>query len=145
MGMAIRNTMSNPASSPPVIFFDGVCNLCNGFVQFTIKRDKKSHFKFASLQSETAKKMLPENFFADQKLSSVVLLEDGKFFSKSTAALHILRGLDGPLKLLYAFIIVPPVVRNLVYDVIARYRYRWFGKRESCMIPTPELKNRFLD
>ena len=137
--------MSNPEPSPPIIFFDGICNLCNAFVQFVIKRDKRSQFKFASLQSEAAKRMLPEKFFTDEKLSSVLLLEDGKTFSKSTAALRILRRLAGPWKLMYAFIILPPVIRNWVYDVIAKNRYRWFGKRESCMIPAPELKHRFLD
>jgi predicted DCC family thiol-disulfide oxidoreductase YuxK len=137
--------MSNPELPHPIIFFDGVCNLCNAFVQFVIKRDKRSQFKFASLQSEAAKGMLPENFFSDAKLSSVVLLEDGKVFSKSTAALRILRRLAGPWKLLYVFIILPPFICNLVYDIIAKNRYRWFGKKESCMVPTPELKHRFLE
>jgi predicted DCC family thiol-disulfide oxidoreductase YuxK len=137
--------MNNPEPSHPIIFFDGVCNLCNRFVQFIIKHDEKSQFKFASLQSEAARSMLPENFWADKKLSSVVLLEEGKTFSRSTAALHILRRLGGLWKMMYVFIILPPVICNLVYDVIAKNRYRWFGKRESCMIPVPELKDRFLE
>jgi predicted DCC family thiol-disulfide oxidoreductase YuxK len=104
-----------------IILFDGVCNLCNSSVTLVIKRDKKNIFKFAALQSEI-----------------------GKHYEKSTAALKIARHLSGGYPLLYGFMIVPNFIRNWVYDYIAKNRYKWYGKRESCMIPTPELKEKFL-
>lgn len=127
-----------------VIFFDGVCNLCNGAVQFVIAHDRKSYFKFAALQSEFAAKTLV-NF--DLKVShgdSFVLLENGKVYEQSTAALRVAKKLNGLWPLLYMFIVVPPFIRNAVYKFIARNRYKWFGKQESCWVPTPELKSRFL-
>ena len=126
------------------IFFDGVCNLCNGFVQFVIKNDPKGYFRFASLQSEEAQPYLEGcNYPADQ-LNSVVLFENGKCYAKSTAALRVFRKLSGAWPLFFASIIVPRFIRDGVYDFIATKRYRWFGKQESCMLPTPELKQRFL-
>ena len=128
-----------------VIFFDGLCNLCNGAVQFVIERDQKNVFQFASLQSDFAKVEL-QNFDVDlSQMSSFILLEKGKLYQKSTAALRVAKKLKGLWPLLYAFIIVPPFIRNGVYNYIAKNRYKWFGKKESCWVPTPELKNRFFN
>lgn len=128
-----------------VIFFDGLCNLCNGAVQFVIERDQKNAFHFASLQSDFAKLEL-QNFDVDlSQMSSFILLENGKLYQKSTAALRVTKKLNSLWPLLYAFIIVPPFIRNGVYNYIAKNRYKWFGKKESCWVPTPELKNRFFN
>lgn len=130
--------------SDPVILFDGVCNLCNGAVQFIIKRDKSGKFKFAALQSETANKLL-KNHPVVQDLTTIIFLEKGKLYTKSDAALKIARGLGGAWSLVYFFKIFPPSFRNWVYDWVAKNRYRWFGKKDECMVPTPELKQRFLN
>ena len=132
------------AEKHAIIFFDGVCNLCNGFVQFVIERDPQGYFRFASLQSEAAKPYLERcNLSADQ-LSSVVLIENGQCYTQSSAALRILKKLPGAWSLFYAAIFIPKFFRDAVYNFIARNRYRWFGKQESCWLPTPELKSRFL-
>ncbi|WP_205500585.1 thiol-disulfide oxidoreductase DCC family protein [Rufibacter psychrotolerans] len=130
--------------SSPLILFDGVCNLCNGFVQFVIRHDPKGHFHFASLQSEVGQKMLKAHGLPTEQFRSVLLLEDGKLYSRSTAALRIVRRLNGGWSLLYAFGLVPRILRDPLYDWVSRNRYRWFGQQESCMLPTPELKARFL-
>lgn len=128
-----------------IIFFDGVCNLCNGMVQFTITHDPEHRFRFASLQSQLAKDMLlPLGIDPGQK-ASFVLLDDGKIYQRSTAALCVARRLNGLWPLLYGLIIIPKFIRDAVYDYVARNRYRWFGKQESCWVPTPELKELFLD
>ena len=127
-----------------VIFFDGICNLCNGAVQFTIERDDKNIFKFAALQSDFAEEELKAFSINHNQLGSFVLLEDGKVYQKSTAALRVAKKLNGFWPLLYAFIVVPKFIRDAVYDFIAKNRYKWFGKQESCWVPTPELKSRFL-
>ena len=127
-----------------VIFFDGICNLCNGAVQFTIERDTKNVFKFAALQSDFAERELKPFNINHHHLGSFVLLEDGKVYEKSTAALRVAKKLKGLWPLLYAFIVVPRFIRDAVYDFIARNRYKWFGKQESCWVPTPALKSKFL-
>lgn len=128
-----------------VIFFDGLCNLCNGAVQFTIARDRKNIFRFASLQSAyAAEKLAPFNI-APENLQSFILLENSKVYLRSTAALRVAKKLNGLWPLLYAFIIVPSFIRDAVYDYIAKNRYKWFGKQESCWVPTPELKSKFLE
>jgi len=129
----------------PVIFFDGVCNLCNGAVQYVIKHDTKKIFRFASLQSDSGQQLLQKNALPQTHFTSFILLENDKVFTKSTAALKVAGKLTGVVRLLYGFIIVPAFIRDAVYNFIARNRYKWFGKQESCMIPTPELKNRFLN
>ncbi|MDQ3021847.1 MAG: thiol-disulfide oxidoreductase DCC family protein [Bacteroidota bacterium] len=128
-----------------VILFDGVCNLCNSFVQFVINRDTKNIFKFTSLQSGYSKELLNRFGKDSSKLDSVVLYTDNRIYTESTAALKILKQLGGGLQLLYIFIIVPKFLRDFVYRFIASNRYKWFGKKESCMIPTPELKNKFIE
>ena len=132
------------ASQSGIILFDGVCNLCNGFVQFVIRHDRGQRFRFASLQSDTARELLQNQPGAARDLDSVVLIEDGRYYRQSTAALRILRRLGGGWPLLYGLIVVPAFVRDRVYAWIAGNRYRWFGQRDACMLPTPELKSRFL-
>ncbi|WP_196893835.1 thiol-disulfide oxidoreductase DCC family protein [Aureivirga marina] len=127
-----------------VIFFDGVCNLCNNSVIFIIKRDSKNHFLFAPLQSEESKKLLQHYKYTVSELNTILLLENNKIFTKSSAALRIARKLKGLWFLMAIFLIIPKPIRDLVYDFIAKNRYKWFGKKESCMIPTPETKAKFL-
>lgn len=127
-----------------VIFFDGFCNLCSGAVQFVIKRDGKNLFRFASLQSDYAAGALKEFDIEPAQGDSFVLLENGKVYQRSTAALRVAKKLNGLWPLLYGFIIVPRFVRDAVYNFIAKNRYKWFGKQESCWLPTPELKAKFL-
>ena len=124
-----------------VVLFDGVCNLCNGAVRFILARDPAARFRFASLQSDAARRLLGDGGPAE----TIVLLDAGKTYVKSTAALRIARGLRFPWPLLNAFVAVPRPVRDLIYDWVARHRYRWFGKRDTCMLPTPELRERFLE
>jgi predicted DCC family thiol-disulfide oxidoreductase YuxK len=130
--------------SHDVVLFDGVCNLCNGSVRFIIARDPAAHFHFAALQSETARRLLTEARHIGRLPDSVALLQGGHVYTRSTAGLRIARRLRFPWPLLYGFTIVPRPLRDAVYDLIARNRYRWFGKRDACMLPTPELRSRFL-
>lgn len=132
-----------------IILFDGVCNFCNSTVNFIIDRDTKGQFAFAPLQSERGRALLqtylPSALAADQAtLSSVVLIKEGKAYQKSTAVLQIVRHLNGLWPLCYAAIVLPRFIRDYCYDLIARNRYRWFGKAEACRLPTPELRQRFL-
>lgn len=129
----------------PVLLFDGVCNLCNRSVQFVIKKDKKRIFRFASLQSELGMHVMQQYGLPVSDLNSFLLLENGKLYTKSTAALRLTRKLGGGWPLLYAFMIVPKFIRDGIYSWIARNRYKWFGKRDACWLPTPELKTLFLD
>jgi predicted DCC family thiol-disulfide oxidoreductase YuxK len=128
------------------ILFDGVCNLCQGFVRFVIARDPRARFRFAPLGSDAATSLLRSAGPARTLPDSIVLVdEQRRVFLRSDAALRIARGLRFPWPLAYGFIVVPRVVRDRVYDVIAARRYRWFGRREVCMVPTPELRRRFID
>jgi predicted DCC family thiol-disulfide oxidoreductase YuxK len=132
------------SSSPSIILFDGVCNLCNGFVQFVIRRDERKCFIFGALQSEKAKEILSHFNLPKENFKTIILIEDDKVFTQSTAVLKIAKQLNG-WKLFYAFIIIPKFIRDFVYSIVSKYRYKIFGKRDACMIPTPELKGRFLD
>lgn len=134
-----------PNETGPVILFDGVCNLCNSAVQFTIRNDDRKQFKFASLQSLKGEELLKAGGLDNTKSDSFVLISDGKYYTRSTAALKVLKALGGRFSLLYAFIIIPAFMRDGVYRLIAKNRYRFFGKRKECMSPTPELKSRFID
>ncbi len=127
-----------------IILFDGVCNLCNGAVTYIIKRDKKNVFKFAALQSEIGQELISKFNIDTEKVDSIILIDGEKHYEKSSAALHIAKNLSGAYPLLFGFMILPKFIRNSVYDYIAKNRYKWFGKKESCMIPTAELKARFL-
>jgi predicted DCC family thiol-disulfide oxidoreductase YuxK len=129
----------------PVILFDGVCNLCNGFVRFVIARDPAAHFRFGPLQSEAAQRLVGAQRMPEPLPDSIVLVEDGRVWTESSAALRVLRRLRFPWPLAVVFLLVPPPVRDRVYRMVARNRYRWFGRRDVCMVPTPELRNRFLD
>lgn len=128
-----------------VILFDGVCHLCQGAVKFIIKRDPAGRFRFASLQSEAGSRLLQAAGAHEESLDSVVLIENGSYYIRSAAALRIARGLRYPWPLLYALIVVPKGLRDAVYQFIARHRYRWFGKDETCLVPTRELRERFLE
>lgn len=127
-----------------IVLFDGVCTLCNSSVQFVIRHDKEGRFRFAALDGPVAVALLEGHALPGKELDSVVYLRQGKAYTRSSAALHIAADLGGVWSMLSVFLLVPRPLRNLVYDVIAKYRYRWFGKRESCMLPTAELKGRFL-
>ncbi len=127
-----------------IILFDGVCNLCNGTVQFLIKRDPKAKFKFASLQSEEGQALLRDFDLSTSDFDTFVYINEGKYYLKSSAALHVLKELGGIWKSFYAFIIVPKKARDFLYNFVVRNRYNWFGERDSCMVPTSELKDRFL-
>ena len=138
--------MTSPAEAGrPVILFDGVCNLCTGSVRFVIERDSRKQFRFASLQSPVAEKLLgPQRNEAD-RLESVVLVVGARIYRKSSAALLIVRRLDGLWPLLSVLLAIPRPLRDAVYDWIGRRRYRMFGKRAACWKPQPELADRFLD
>lgn len=127
-----------------VILFDGVCNFCNASVNFVMDHDPKYYFKFAALQSDFAKERLAKAGLNTEAYDSVVLIEGDKIYTRSTAGLRIAKKLSGAWPLLYGFIIVPPFIRNAVYDLIARNRYRWFGKSENCRLPSPEERARFI-
>lgn len=128
----------------PIILFDDLCNLCNGAVQFVIKHDAEKKFFFTSLQSEAGQKLLQQYKLPIENFNSFTLVQDDKVYIRSTGALKVAKQLKGGIKLLYVFIIVPSFIRDAVYNWIAKNRYKWFGKKESCMLPTPELKARFL-
>ena len=129
-----------------IILFDGVCNLCNGFIQFVIKRDQKDVFRYASLQSEIGEQLLLERNIDTTKIDSVIVIEPGvAYYIKSDAALQVGRQLKGFRTISKLLNLIPSGLRNIIYDLIARYRYTWFGKKDACMIPTPELKAKFLD
>jgi predicted DCC family thiol-disulfide oxidoreductase YuxK len=137
--------VTSHGNTNPIIFFDGVCNLCNGFVQFVIRHDKKKSFLFAPLQSAAGKQALAEVGATYKRVpDSVILLYRGQYFVKSAAALQIFGLLGGAWPILKMFNAVPLALRDGVYGIIARNRYKWFGKKDACMIPTPELKARFL-
>ena len=127
----------------PVILFDGVCNFCDASVQFILNRDPNETFHFASLQSEAGQELLKKYQVRDD-VDSMILIENDKVYYKSAAALRISCHLRGAWKLLYVFMIVPAPIRNVVYDLIARNRYKWFGQKESCMLPPPNVRKRFL-
>jgi len=126
------------------ILFDGVCNLCSGFVVFTIKRDPDAKFKFASLQSNEGGNLQKEFGIDPDNIKTIVLVENDNYYLKSDAVLRIFKHLDSMWFILYYLIYIPRPIRNFVYDLVAKNRYRWFGKKDVCMLPTPELKKRFL-
>jgi predicted DCC family thiol-disulfide oxidoreductase YuxK len=127
-----------------ILLFDGVCNLCVGVVNFTIKRDSEEKFKFAALQSESGQALLKKYHLPTNNFGSFVFIKGEQYFLKSSAALHVLKELGGVWKLFYLFIIIPAPLRDFIYHIVARTRYSIFGKRDSCMIPTPAVKRRFL-
>lgn len=130
--------------SKPVLYFDGVCNLCNGYVQFVIERDPEGKFMFASLQSEAGQAVLQELGMSEKELKTVILRKEGQIYTHSDVALEMSRDMGGLWSLFYVFKLIPKQIRDKIYDWVASNRYRWFGERESCWMPTPELKARFL-
>ncbi len=132
-------------SQSMILLFDGVCNLCQGSVRFVLERDRAGLFQFASLQSPKGKDLLEQHGLPTDELSHMVLIEEGRAYIRSTAVLRTARRLSGLWPLLYAFILVPRFLRDPLYDWVASNRYRWFGRQDACMIPTPELRSRFLD
>jgi predicted DCC family thiol-disulfide oxidoreductase YuxK len=127
-----------------IILFDGVCNLCNNIVQFVIKRDKNAYFQFASQQSPQGIALM-EKYQIDSATDTFILIEQERAFMKSTAALRVCRNLDGIWKIFIIGMIIPKGIRDPMYDYIAKNRYKWFGKRESCMLPGPDMKKRFIE
>ena len=127
-----------------IILFDGICNLCNGAVQTVIKHDPDGKFQFASLQSDEGQRLLQQYQLPVNNFTSFVLIQNGNVYTKSTGALKVAKQINGWWKLLSFFIILPKFIRDPVYNWIANNRYKWFGKKDECMIPTPELKARFL-
>ena len=139
---------ASPASDPaPLVLFDGVCNVCNGTVNFLIDRDPKGVMRFASLQSNAARNAITAHggIVPEGDPESIVLVENGRIYERSSAALRIARHLPWPYKAIYAFVVVPRPLRDIVYEWLARNRYRWFGKSETCRVPTPELRARFVE
>jgi predicted DCC family thiol-disulfide oxidoreductase YuxK len=134
-------------SDHPIVLFDGVCNLCSNAVQFIIRWDTQGIFRFASLQSNIGQALLVKKRLSPEAINTIVLVEEreGRIYDRSTAALQIARRMDGIWPILYIMIYIPEPIRNYVYDIIARHRYRWFGRKDSCMIPKKEINQRFLD
>ena len=129
-----------------IILFDGVCNLCNTSVQYVIKHDKNDVFRFVALQSELGQKIIKHLGISDRNIDSIVLYEPGRaYYYKSGAALKIAKYLGGIFNYAFIFRIIPTGIRDIIYDYIAKNRYKWYGKKESCIIPTPELKAKFLE
>ena len=127
----------------PTVLFDGVCNFCNRMVNFAIRNDKKSRLKFAPLQSEAGEK-LRTDFTISPSADTIVFIDNGKAYTYANAAIRICKYLDWPAKMMYAFIIIPPFISQTFYKWFAKRRYKWFGKKDECMVPTPEVRNRFL-
>ena len=128
----------------PVVLFDGVCTLCSAAVDFIVRHDPERRFKLASLQSDVGRALLARYGLADDPPDSIVLVERGRVYLRSTAALRIAAGLDGALPVLQSFLAIPAALRDAVYRVVAQNRYRWFGKRETCRLPKPDERARFL-
>ncbi len=127
-----------------IILFDGVCNFCNSSINFVIENDKRNLFKFAPLQSEIGQQLLAEHNIDSVETDSVILIENGKAYTHSTAALRIAKNLGGIWSLGYFFIIMPKFIRDFFYKLFAKNRYRLFGKKDACMMPTPEIRAKFL-
>ena len=138
--------MINLPKHKKLILFDGVCNLCNSSVLHVIKRDKKNLFMFTAIQSHAGQEIIKKYNIDTSKIDSILLYTPNKGINyKSTAALKIAYYLGFPQSIISAFLLIPPFIRNWVYDYIAKNRYKWYGKKETCMIPTPELKSRLLE
>ena len=135
----------NNETGPPILLFDGVCNYCNSMTNFIIRQDKKKVLRFATLQSNFGQNVLKENNLPTDVFESFILLDKGKLYKKSTAGLRLYSKLPWYWKWTQLFWIFPRFIRDWVYGIIAKNRYRWFGKRNECMVPTPELRKRFLD
>ncbi len=129
----------------PIVLFDGVCNFCEGSVRFVLERDRRAHFRFAALQSEAGRARLRRVGLSADHIEGLVVVDGSRVYTKSGAALRVARGLPGAWPLLWIFYAVPAVLRDAVYDAFATRRYRWFGRRDSCLVPSAEVRARFLD
>lgn len=136
--------MSEIKNDIAIVLFDGVCNFCDSSINRIIKHDKKNYFRFAPLQSATGQELLKKYSIDSSKTDSIILIENNKAYTRSTAILRITKHLNRLYPLMYPLLIIPPFIRNGVYDIIARNRYKWFGKKEVCMIPTPEVREKFI-
>lgn len=134
-----------PEQASKILLFDGVCNLCNGSVLFVIKRDKKKQIRYAAIQSKQGKMLMEKYGIEEAYLGSLIFIDEGKVYLRSTGALRLCKYLKGLWPMLYLLVIIPPFIRNFFYDTISKYRYKLFGKYETCMVPTNELKSLFLD
>ena len=135
----------NLVNKHPILLFDGVCNLCNHSVQFCIDNDTNGKIHYASLQSDIGQTYLAKFKMSTTDLNSVILIEGDRFYTNSDAPLHLVKYFDKKIwRLFNVFFIVPKFIRDAIYSYIAKNRYKWFGKQESCRLPTPELKSRFL-
>ena len=132
-------------SDKPVMLFDGVCNFCDNTVNFIIDRDPQKKIRFAALQSQSGQKLLQQFELDTENFDSVILVYQGRYYKKTSAILRVVKWMKFPWWLLRVFIIVPPFLRNFFYDIVARNRYKWFGKLEYCRVPTADMKERFLD
>ena len=137
--------MGTNYKNQPILLFDGVCNLCAGSVQFIIRRDPHGNIRFAPLQSETGKLLLKSFNLPENELKSLVFIENGQAFTRSTGALRVSRYLSGAWPLLYTLIILPRPLRDFIYDFVGKNRYRWFGQKNECWLPTPQLRARFIE
>jgi predicted DCC family thiol-disulfide oxidoreductase YuxK len=144
MAIIPENTKFKSKHSMPILLFDGHCNLCNAWVQFIVKRNPTKTIRFASLQSRVGRALLDEHNIDQDYIDSLVFIEEERFSVSSTAALRTLSYLSSWESQLKLLLVLPSPLRDLVYRFVARYRYKWFGRREQCMLPTAELKERFL-
>lgn len=133
------------AENFPILLFDGVCNFCDGTVNFIIDRDPKKNIRFAALQSNSGQKLLQKFSLDTQHFDSVILVHGERFHKKTSAILRVVRWMKFPWNTLCIFIIIPSPIRNFFYDIVAKNRYKWFGKLEYCRVPTADIKERFLD
>lgn len=141
--MSESNIQKDDTPSHPVVLFDGVCKLCNASVNFILQRDRKGKIKFTPLQSDYGQALLDEYGKESEMPDSIIFLEGDRLTAKSTAALRITKYLDGLWPLCTIFLIIPRFIRDFFYDVIAKNRYRWFGKNDTCRLPNPEFEDRF--
>ena len=135
--------MDTKDTEHPLILFDGICNFCDSSVNYIIRHDKAGVFRFAALQSPTGQKNIQQ--FGLAHIDSIILVYQGKAYTKSSAVLNIAKILGGIHILAYAFVIIPTVIRDWAYGIVATYRYRWFGQKDQCMIPSPDIRQRFID
>jgi len=136
--------MFTPTAKYNIVLFDGICNLCNHVVDFLIDKDSKKRFRFASLQSDIGQKIVKKFNLSTIEVNTIILVEGEKCYTKSTAVLRIAKMLKAPWPILFGFIIIPRFLRDALYNIISKRRYRWFGKMDKCSIPTEELRDRFL-
>jgi predicted DCC family thiol-disulfide oxidoreductase YuxK len=127
-----------------IIIFDGECNLCERAVQFIIPRDPQKRFRFAANQSEVGQRLLEPYHFSKDQINTIILIRDERLYTKSDAVLQVTRKLSGFWPILYSFVVIPKAIRDPIYQWIARNRYKWFGKKDHCMMPSPDIKSRFL-